>query len=254
MHYMARLRDKVTVITGASSGIGRAIALAYAREGARVIVNYNKSKNRAQDVVSEIHGFSGQAVAVQANIADPDAVGKLLDTVTGEFGRIDVWVNNAGADILTGSGAGLTDWQKLAELTDVDLKGTIQCCWAVAGLMQRQGSGVIINMSWDQALQGYQGTNPQMFSAVKAGIQAFSKSLAKTVAPAVRVNVLAPGWIATAFANDVMEEDYYSERTAEIPLKRFGTPDDVAGAAVFLACEDSAYITGAVLNIGGGVV
>ena len=93
-----------------------------------------------------------------------------------------------------------------------------------------------------------------MFSAVKAGIQAFSKSLAKTVAPAVRVNVLAPGWIATAFARKVMAEDYYSERIAEIPLQRFGVPDDVARAAVFLACEDSAYITGAVLNVGGGVV
>ena len=254
MWHMARLKDKVTVITGASSGIGRAIALAYAREGARVVVNYNRTKDRAQDVVSEIQGFSGQAVAIQADIADPGAVAGLLDTSTSEFGRIDVWVNNAGADILTGSGAQLTDGQKLERLVDVDLKGTIQCCWAVADVMQQQGSGVIINMSWDQAVHGYQGTNPQMFSAVKAGIQAFSKSLAKTVAPAVRVNVLAPGWIATSFARDVMEHDYYSERTAEIPLKRFGLPDDVAGAAVFLACADSAYITGTVLNIGGGVV
>lgn len=254
LYTMARLEDKVTVITGASSGIGRAIALAYAREGARVVVNYNRSIDRAEEVVSEIQGFSGQAVAIQADIAEPDAVSALLNAVSNEFGRIDVWVNNAGADILTGSGAGLTDGQKLAQLIDVDLKGTIQCCWAVADVMQQQGSGVIINMSWDQAVHGYQGTNPQMFSAVKAGIQAFSKSLAKTVAPAVRVNVLAPGWIATSFATDVMEEDYYSERTAEIPLKRFGVPADVAGAAVFLASEDSAYITGTVLNIGGGVV
>ena len=254
MWHMARLKDKVTVITGASSGIGRAIALAYAREGARVVVNYNRSKDRAEDVVSEIQGFSGQAVAIQADIAEPDAVAGLLNTSTSEFGRIDVWVNNAGADILTGSGAQLTDGQKLERLVDVDLKGTIRCCWAVADVMQQQGGGVIINMSWDQAVHGYQGTNPQMFSAVKAGIQAFSKSLAKTVAPAVRVNVLAPGWIATSFARDIMEQGYYSERTAEIPLKRFGLPDDVAGAAVFLACEDSAYMTGAVLNIGGGVV
>ena len=251
---MARLEDKVTVITGASSGIGRAIALAYAREGARVVVNYYKSTDRAQEVVSEIKGFSGQAVAIQADIAEPDAVSRLLNTITSEFGRIDIWVNNAGADILTGAGARLADREKLAELIHVDLKGTIQCCWAVADVMQQQGSGVIINMSWDQAVHGYQGTNPQMFSAVKAGIQAFSKSLAKTIAPAVRVNVLAPGWIATSFARDVMEEEYYSERTAEIPMKRFGVPEDVAAAAVFLASEDSAYITGTVLNIGGGVV
>ena len=251
---MARLQDKVTVVTGASSGIGRAIALAFAGEGARVAVNYNRSEQRAQDVVREIRGLSGQALAVQADIADPDAVARLIETANAEFGRIDVWVNNAGADILTGSGARLTDRQKLSMLTDVDLKGTIQCCWAVADVMQRQGGGVIINMSWDQAVHGYRGTNPQMFSAVKAGIQAFSKSLAKTVAPAVRVNVLAPGWIATTFATEVMEQDYYAERLAEIPLKRFGTPEDVAGAAVFLASDESAYITGAVLNVGGGVV
>ncbi|MDE0512953.1 MAG: SDR family oxidoreductase [Gammaproteobacteria bacterium] len=251
---MARLQDKVTVVTGASSGIGRAIALAFAGEGARVAVNYNRSEERAQDVVREIRGLSGQALAVQADIADPDAVAGLIETAVAEFGRIDVWVNNAGADILTGSGARLADRQKLSMLTDVDLKGTIQCCWAVADVMQRQGGGVIINMSWDQAVHGYPGTNPQMFSAVKAGIQAFSKSLAKTVAPAVRVNVLAPGWIATAFAAEVMEQDYHAERLKEIPLKRFGTPEDVAAAAVFLASDESAYITGAVLNVGGGVV
>ena len=205
-------------------------------------------------MVREIQGLSGQAIAVQADIADPDAAGRLVETAGAEFGRIDVWVNNAGADILTGRGARLTDGQKLSMLTDVDLKGTIQCSWAVAETMQRQGGGVIINMSWDQAVHGYRGTNPQMFPAVKAGIQAFSKSLAKTVAPAVRVNVLAPGWIATAFATEVMEEDYYAERLGEIPLKRFGTPEDVAAAAVFLASDDSAYITGAVLNVGGGVV
>lgn len=251
---MARLQDKVTVITGASSGIGRAIALAFAGEGAHVVVNYNKSKDRAQEVVGEIQDLSGQAVAIQADVADPDSVGGLLDEVAARFGRVDVWVNNAGADILTGSGAELADLQKLTQLVEVDLKGTIHCCWAVNEVMQRQGNGVIINMSWDQAVHGYPGANPQMFSAVKAGIQAFSKSLAKSVAPAVRVNVLAAGWIATAFAREVMDEDYYAQRIAEIPLKRFGAPDDVAGAAVFLACEDSAYITGAVLNIGGGVV
>ena len=242
------------MITGASSGIGRAIALAFAGEGACVAVNYNKSKDRAQDVVGEIRGLSGQALAVQADIADPDAATGLVETVCAEFGRIDVWVNNAGADILTGRGARLTDRQKLTLLTDVDLKGTIHCCWAVAGVMQRQGGGVIINMSWDQALHGYPGTNPQMFAAVKAGVQGFSKSLARTVAPAVRVNVLAPGWIATAFANDVMDEDYYRGRISEIPLQRFGTPEDVAAAAIFLASDESAYITGAVLNVGGGVV
>ena len=249
---MPRLKDKTTVITGSSSGIGRAIALAFAGEGARVVVNYNKSRERAQEVVREIQGLPAQALAVQADVADADAIGNLIATARAEFGRIDVWVNNAGADILTGAGAALTDRQKLARLIEVDLKGTIQCSWAVAEVMQGQGHGVIINLSWDQALYGYQGANPQMFSAVKAGVQAFSKSLAKTVAPAFRVNVLAPGWIATSFATDVMEEEYYQARCAEIPLQRFGTPADVARAAVFMASDDASYITGTTLNVGGG--
>ncbi len=251
---MSRLKDKIMVITGAGSGIGRAIALAGAREGARVVINYRKSEAKAKDAVAEIQGFSGQAIAIQADISAPAAVDRLIDRVMTEFNRIDVWVNNAGADILTGVNAKQTDERKLTELIEVDLKGTIHCCWAVTPVMQRQGSGVIINMSWDQAIHGYRGTNPQMFSAVKAGVQAFSKSLAKTVAPGIRVNVLAPGWIATAFAREVMPENYYSERVDEIPLKRFGVPDDVARAAVFLASDDSAYMTGAVLNVGGGVV
>ena len=152
---MSRLEDKVTVITGASSGIGRAIALAYAGEGAQVVVNYNKSEGRAQDVVGEIQGLQGQAIAIQADVADQDSVNSLIETATTRFGPIDVWVNNAGADILTGSGAELADREKLSVLVDVDLKGTIQCCWSVAEIMQRQGRGVILNMSWDQAAHGY---------------------------------------------------------------------------------------------------
>ena len=253
LYPMTRLQDKVTVVTGASSGIGRAIALAFAGEGARVAVNYHRSAARAQELVREIQNLSRPVLALPADVADPQAVGGLVAAVKAEFGRIDVWVNNAGADILTGAGATMTDQQKLCSLIEVDLKGTIQCSWAVAEVMQCQGNGVIINMSWDQALRGYQGTNPQMFSAVKAGVQAFSKSLANTIAPSVRVNVLAPGWIATSFATDLMDEDYYQARCAEIPLQRFGTPTDVAAAAVFLASDASAYITGTTLNVGGGV-
>ncbi len=120
------------------------------------------------------------------------------------LGRIDILVNNAGADILTGEGADLDDEAKLARLIEVDMKGTMELCWATAPLMQEQGGGVILNMSWDLSVHGLRGRNPQMFSAVKAGILGFSKSLARTLAPQVRVNILAPGWIETGFATDVM--------------------------------------------------
>jgi len=251
---MPRLKDKTAIITGSSSGIGRAIAMAYAKEGAQVVINYRSSAGKAQEIVTEIERLSGRAVAIQADIADRSAVERLIAEGQSRFGRIDIWVNNAGADILTGVGAALSDEQKLNKLIEVDLKGTIYSCWSVVPVMRRQGGGTIINMSWDQAIHGYRGVNPQMFSAVKAGVQGFSKSLAKTAAPEVRVNVLAPGWIATSFANEVMDKTYYTERINEIPLKRFGAPEEVADAAVFLASNDAAYLTGAVINIGGGVV
>ena len=122
---MRRLEGKIAVVTGASSGIGRAIALAYGREGAKVAVNYNRSARAAEEVAEEIRARSGAALAIQADVSDPQAVDRLLEQVRDEFGRVDVWVNNAGADILTGAGAELPDEQKLARLMEVDFKGTV---------------------------------------------------------------------------------------------------------------------------------
>ncbi len=249
---MPALQDKAAVITGASSGIGKAIALAYAAAGAQVIVNYRRSQAAARQVADEIARRGGQAWAVQADISRQQEVESLLAEAIRRMGQVDIWVNNAGADILTAGNAGQSRLEKLHALLQVDLQGTMLCSWAAAAYMQARGAGNIINMSWDQALQGYQGENPQLFAAVKAGITAFSKSLARTAGPAIRVNTLAPGWIQTAFAESGMDANYYRQRCAEIPLGRFGRPEEVAAAAVFLASEDSAYMTGAVLNVGGG--
>ena len=250
---MSRLADKKVVITGASSGIGRGIALACAREGAEVIVNFNRSAELANAVVREIMQQGGQASAVQANISLPDDIARLISQAQEQMGRIDVWINNAGADILTGSGANLTDEEKLDNLIAVDLKGTILCCWALVPVMQQQGGGVIINMSWDLAIQGFQGRNPQMFAAVKAGVLGFSRAFAKTYAPGIRLNILAPGWIQTAFAEGVMEPEYRAQRVSEIPVGRFGSVEDVAAAAVFLASDESRYLTGEMIKVNGGL-
>jgi 3-oxoacyl-[acyl-carrier protein] reductase len=129
----------------------------------------------------------------------------------------------------------------------------MRCCWAAAAQMRSQGRGVILNMSWDLSLHGFPGRNPQLFAAAKAGVIGFSKSLAMEFAPQVRVNVLAPGWIETAYAGSAMPRDYHAARIAEIPLGRFGTAEDVAGAALFLASDQASYITGQVLNINGGL-
>src|SRR3990172_3112641 len=250
---MLQLEQKTAVITGASSGIGRSMALAFAREGARVVVNYNNSVARAETVVSEIRSNGGHAVAIQANVGHPDQVENLIRTTQAEFGKIDIWVNNAGADILTGSGAKLSDEEKLHQLIEIDLKGTIACCWALVPVMQGQGRGVIINMSWDLAIHGFHGRNPQMFAAVKAGVLGFSRSFASTYGPVIRVNILAPGWIHTSFTEEMMDRKYYEARISEIPLGRFGTPEDVAEAAVFLGSYASAYMTGEMIKINGGL-
>jgi 3-oxoacyl-[acyl-carrier protein] reductase len=251
---MSKLKGKTAVITGASSGIGNGIAHKFAAEGAHVVVNYNKNKKNAEKAVNEIISLGGKAIAIGADVSKQDGINELVKEATSVLGKIDIWVNNAGADILTGSNAETDDQTKLRQLVDVDLLGTINCCWTIIPLMQKSGGGVIINMSWDLAVHGFAGRNPQMFAAVKAGVLGFSKSLAKTYAPLIRVNTLAPGWIQTAFADDSMPEEYYQARIKEIPMQRFGLAEDVANAAIYLASDEAAYISGEVINVNGGLV
>jgi len=247
------LAGRAAVVTGGSSGIGRAIALGFAGAGADVLVSYNRNARGAEEVVAAIQALGRRGAAVQADIARDGDVARLVREAFDLLGRVDVWVNNAGADVLTGEGAQLPMRAKLDLLLAVDLRGTIICCWEVAERMREQGGGVILNMSWDQALSGMAGPEAQLFAAAKGGVVGFSKSLARSVAPEVRVNVLAPGWIATAFAAelDAAERQRIAEMT---PLRRWGEPGDVAQAALFLASPAADYLTGVVLPVGGGVV
>lgn len=248
-----RLAGKRAVVTGASSGIGRAVALAFAREGAFVVVNYAQSAQGAAAVVAEIEAGGGRAQALQADIAQAEAVENLVDEAERVLGGIDIWANIAGADILTGAGAKASDVVKLGRLIDVDLRGTMLCAWAVAPRMQAQGHGVILNMSWDLALRGMAERHPEMFAATKAGVTGFTRSFARSVAPLVRVNEVAPGWIATAFAETAMAPAYRDNVIAQTPLARFGKPEDVAAAALFLCSDDAAFITGQTLKVNGGL-
>ena len=169
------------------------------------------------------------------------------------FGRLDVWVNNAGADVSPATPRG--DWErKLDLLLAVDLKGTMACCYAAARAMQTQPSGGhLINMSWDHVTVGMAGENPQLFAAVKGGVLAFSKSLARALAPEVRVNVLCPGWIETSFGEQA-DRDFHRSVAQDTPLRRWGRPQDVAEAAVYLASPEAAFLTGQAINVNGGVV
>ncbi|MEX0951470.1 MAG: SDR family oxidoreductase [Gammaproteobacteria bacterium] len=251
---MRRLINKTAVVTGASSGIGAAIARRLAAEGAAVVINYRQSADKAQALVTEIEASGGQALAVAADMAAPAAVEKLVTTARNWLGRVDIWVNNAGADILTGAGARLDDYAKLQQLLAVDLQGTMYGSWAVAPVMQAQADGgVIVNISWDLIDQGMPGRNPEMFAAVKGGINAFTKCLAQSLAPNVRVNDVAPGWIATAFAQEAMTPEYYQGVIEQTPLRRFGTPDDIAAAVAYLASDDAGFITGQTLKVNGGL-
>jgi 3-oxoacyl-[acyl-carrier protein] reductase len=249
------LAGKVALVTGASTGIGRAIAIALARAGADVAITFRTSRREATAVATEIERIGRRAAVFQLELADPASISALARDLTGQFERVDIWINNAGADILTGEDARKTRLEKLDQLLMVDLRGTILASWEAANVMQEQpDGGVIINMSWDHVLFGLEGKNPQMFSAAKGGILSFSKSLARSIAPKVRVNILAPGWIETEFAATAMDPEYHRRVAESTPLGRWGTPEDVARAAVFLASPDSAFMTGQMLMVGGGVV
>jgi len=250
----APLAGRTVLVTGGSSGIGRAIAHAAARAGADVALTYRANEAGARDVEREIRSLGRRAAVLRLDVADDSSLRALGPAARDALGRLDVWVNNAGADILTGSGASLSAVEKLDRVLAVDLRGTILASWQAASILASQpDGGVIINMSWDHVLTGMPGTNPQLFAAVKGGVLAFSKSLARSVAPRVRVNVLAPGWIETSFAAD-LNTDRRDAVVESTPLARWGTPEDVAGAAVFLASPAAAFMTGQVLLVGGGVV
>jgi 3-oxoacyl-[acyl-carrier protein] reductase len=251
---VAPLAGRGVLVTGASSGIGRAISIAAARAGADVALTYRANETGARAVEREILTLGRRAAVIRLDVTDELSVRALGPAARDALGRLDVWVNNAGADILTGSRASLPDVAKLDLLLAADLRGTILASWqAVAMLGSQEEGGVLINMSWDHVLTGMAGLNPQLFAAVKGGVLAFSKSLARSVAPRVRVNVLAPGWIETSFGAR-LDEDGRRAVAESTPLRRWGTPDDVAGAAVFLASPAAAFLTGQTILVGGGVV
>ncbi|HKB11734.1 MAG TPA: SDR family oxidoreductase [Vicinamibacterales bacterium] len=248
------LAGRAVLVTGGSSGIGKAIALAAARAGADVAITFRANSAGAEEVQRAIGALSRRTSAIHLDLTSDASVGDLAAAARRALGRVDVWINNAGADILTGDAAALSRVEKLDRLIAVDLRGTMLASWHAAELLGAQDhGGVIINMSWDHVLTGMGGVNPELYSAVKGGILAFSKSLARSVAPRVRVNVLAPGFIETSFGEGA-DEQWRRTVTETTPLRRWGTPDDVAGAAVFLASPAAAFLTGQTILVGGGVV
>jgi 3-oxoacyl-[acyl-carrier protein] reductase len=249
-----RLDGVRAVVTGASSGIGAAIAEAFGGASATVLLTHRDSADTASAVAQRIADVGGRAEIAQADLQTREACEALAADARERLGALDVWVNNAGADVLTGEAAGW-DWErKLDLLLAVDLKGTVACSYAAGAIMREQpGGGTILNMSWDHVTAGMAGQNPELFSAAKGGVLAFSKSLARRVAPRVRVNVLCPGWIETRFAQEA-DRDFHRSVAESTPLARWGRPEDVAAAALWLASPEAEFVTGQAVNVNGGVV
>jgi 3-oxoacyl-[acyl-carrier protein] reductase len=219
-----------------------------------VLLTHRASPDRAQEVAAAIAARGGRALVRQADLATRDACERLVAEAREGLGGVDVWVNNAGADVLTGDAAAWEWERKLDVLLAVDLKGTIACSFAAGDVMRRQErGGAIVNMSWDHVTSGMAGENPQLFAAVKGGVLAFSKSLARSLAPEVRVNVLCPGWIETSFGEQA-DPEFRRAVAEDTPLGRWGRPQDVADAAIYLASPAAAFVTGQALNVNGGVV
>ena len=243
------LEQKVAVVTGASRGIGREIALTLASRGARVIVNYNGSAARAEEVVQKIQEAGGQAEAVQCDVSDFQKAGELMNYVIQTYGRVDILVNNAG---ITRDGL----LMKMSEedfdaVLNTNLKGAFNCMQHVARQMIRQKGGRIINIS---SVSGVMGNAGQAnYSASKAGVIGLTKAAAREMASrGITVNAVAPGFINTEMT-EVLSDSVKEAAVAQIPMKTFGETTDIAEAVAFLASDEARYITGQVLCVDGGM-
>ncbi len=247
------LCGKTAVVTGSSSGIGSAIACKFAEAGAAVLV-HGRSRERAEPVCERIRALGAESTYQLADLAVASSVDQFADRAWDWRDGVDIWVNNAGADVLTGPAADWTFEQKLEHLWQVDVVATIRLSRIVGQKMKKKGESaadrVILNVGWDQAETGMEGDSGEMFAAIKGAVAAFSKSLAYSLAPEVRVNCLAPGWIKTAWGDTASE--YWQRRArSESLLERWGTPQDVARAALFLASPEN-FVSGHVLPVNGG--
>ncbi len=244
-----KLKGKVALVTGGSRGIGRAVSVRLAGQGAFVLVNYARNEEAARETLRLIGEAGGEGKIVRFDVADYKASTDAIAALIKEKGRIDILVNNAGE-----SRDGLLvrmkeeDWDRVI---DTNLKGAFHCCRAVSYTMMKQRGGRIINVSSVVALSGNAGQ--ANYSASKAGIIGLTKSLARELAPrSICVNAVAPGLISTDMTS-TMTEEQREKVLAEIPLSRLGTPDDVAGVVLFLASDEAGYITGQVIGVNGGL-
>jgi 3-oxoacyl-[acyl-carrier protein] reductase len=245
-----RLEGKAALVTGASRGIGREVALELAREGANVAINYAGSEAKAAEVAEEIKAMGREAIIIQADVSNPEAVDAMVKETIEVFGKLDILVNNAGItkdNLLMRMKE--SDWD---DVININLKGVFLCTKAVTRQMMKQRSGRIINIS---SIVGVSGNAGQAnYVAAKAGVIGLTKTTAKELATrGITVNAVAPGFITTDMT-DKLNDDTKAEMLKQIPLGKLGEPGDVAKTVAFLASEDSRYMTGQTLHVDGGMV
>ncbi|MGB9629020.1 MAG: SDR family NAD(P)-dependent oxidoreductase [Thermodesulfobacteriota bacterium] len=248
---MGRLEGKAAVVTGGGRGIGRAICIAFAREGGNVVVNFASKEQPAQEVVAMIEKMGQKAVAVKGNVAVKEDVERIIKTCVDHFGKIDILVNNAGAT-RPGMLYKMTE-EQWAEVIDIHLKGPFLCIQAASKYMMEQKSGKIINVT---SAAGISGTKGQInYSSAKGGIIALTKSAARELAGyGITVNVISPGYVSTEMTEKIRTDPKLREiYIGRILLGRFAEPEEVAPAFVFLASDEANYITGQLICVDGGL-
>ena len=244
-----RLGGKVAIVTGASRGIGRAIAGRFAAEGAAVVVNYSSDQGDAEAVVDAITTGGGRATAMRADVSSSADVADLVAATQRTYGRIDILVNNAGIHVAKHVMETTEDeWDRTMA---INLKGPYLCAKAVAPIMIAQGGGTIINMSSNSGLYHPSAMKFTEYVASKAGLNGLTKALALALGPHITVNAICPGWIRTDMLEEI-DPAVHQQILDETALARWGTPDDIAGSAAFLASDDASFITGELLIVAGG--
>lgn len=241
------------IVVGASSGIGRATALVLAHAGWDVLVHGFRKVRETQELAESIRSMGRRSEPILADLSDPGEVHRLTEAAWAKWGGLDAWLHLAGADILTGDARHANFEAKLAMLWQVDVLSTISACRLIGRHMAAQGHGAIVTMGWDQAETGMDGDSGELFATTKGAVMSFSKSLAMSLAPRVRVNCVAPGWIRTAWG-DTAPKVWQDRVLRETPMDRWGTAEDVAQACLFLASEQSGFLTGQTVRVNGGAV
>ncbi|MCA9036502.1 MAG: SDR family oxidoreductase [Planctomycetaceae bacterium] len=255
----ASLSGKRIVVTGSSSGIGRAIALSCAEAGADIVVHCRSSIEQANQTADAARRLGVRAEVFAADLSDSTCRQNFVDCCF-DSGVVSALVNNAGADLLTKELKNAPFAEKLGALLQTDVAGTVELSRAFGHRFREHRRAdpscplpCIINIGWDQSDRGMEGDSGELFATAKNAIMGFSRSLAVSLAPDVRVNCIAPGWILTAWGEGA--SDYWQQRVLdETPMKRWGTPEDIANMARFLLSDEAGYLTGQVINVNGGAV